>query len=450
MADFIGIDVGSSFIKAAVIDLDALTLRRTERVPFPGFEGAKPPLHREVDPCAIQGAVDDLLACLLPYASDCAGLALCGQMHGFVLVNRRGEPVSNYISWLDQRVSTAEFDEIAAQVTETERRELGNEFRPSIALSLLYWLSRHGALPPGEVTPVSIADFVAARLCGVPPVMEPTQAAAFGALRVGTLHWHDEVVGKLGLDAIRWPELRPTGSTAGTWRGLPCYTTVGDQQCALAGALLGDGELSVNIGTGSQVATLADSAVSGELQVRPYFDGRFLHTVTHVPGGRALSALVALLTELGGVSEEQAWKQIEPALASVPATDLRAAVSFYPGPCGNVGFLENLHEGNLSCGHVFRAVFESMARNYETCARRLDPARRAQRVVLSGGVARRLPVLRDQTAAALGLPSRLSPHAEDTLFGLMVLALAFSGRRPSVREATEVVSASVAIPANRP
>jgi hypothetical protein len=44
------------------------------------------------------------------------------------------------------------------------------------------------------------------------------------------------------------------------------------------------------------------------------------------------------------------------------------------------------------------------------------------------------------TAAALGLPSRLSPHPEDTLFGLMVLAQAFSGRRSSVRAATEVVS----------
>jgi sugar (pentulose or hexulose) kinase len=61
-------------------------------------------------------------------------------------------------------------------------------------------------------------------------------------------------------------------------------------------------------------------------------------------------------------------------------------------------------------------------------------------VVFSGGVARRFPVLRELTAAALGLPSRLSPHPEDTLFGLMVLAQAFSGRRSSVRAATEVVS----------
>jgi sugar (pentulose or hexulose) kinase len=124
----------------------------------------------------------------------------------------------------------------------------------------------------------------------------------------------------------------------------------------------------------------------------------------------------------------------------VTTTDLRASIAFYPGPCGHSGFLENLNEGNMGIGHVFRSVFESMARNYEASWRRLDPEGKARRVVFSGGVARRFPVLRELTAAALGLPSRLSPHPEDTLFGLMVLAQAFSGRRSSVRAATEVVS----------
>jgi sugar (pentulose or hexulose) kinase len=111
----------------------------------------------------------------------------------------------------------------------------------------------------------------------------------------------------------------------------------------------------------------------------------------------------------------------------VPATDLRAAITYFPGPCGSSGFLENLHEGNLNVGHVFRAVFESMARNYALCANRLDPDTGAERIVFSGGVARSLDLLRELTARQLCLPYRLSPHAEDTLYGLMVLARSFSG-----------------------
>ena len=185
MADFFAIDVGSSFLKGALIDPDAFELRHTERVPFPEFEPGLPPLHREVNPAAILGAVEELVARLWRLSGRCDGVVLCGQMHGVILVDERGEAVSNYISWLDQRVPAGEFERIAERVTPAERTELGYEFRSSIGVSLLYWLARHGCLPAGPVTPVSIADYVAGKLTGAMPVMEPTQAAAFGALRLG-------------------------------------------------------------------------------------------------------------------------------------------------------------------------------------------------------------------------------------------------------------------------
>jgi sugar (pentulose or hexulose) kinase len=443
MADIIGLDVGSSFIKAAAISLDTLELRRTYRLPFPAFVKGTPPLHREVDPTAVVEAAQSLLVRLLEETPKCHGIVLCGQMHGFVLVNCQGEPLSNYISWQDQRVSPAEFEEALAKVGTKEREEIGDELGPGHALFLLAWLKRRGALPAGEVTPVSIPDFVAGRLCGTRPIMEPTQAAAFGALRLDDLGWHEGLISKLGLDAVRWPDVRPAGAETGRWRGIPCYAAVGDQQCALAGALLGESELSVNIGTGSQVAMITGPAACEGCQIRPYFDGRFLRTITHIPGGRALNALVGLLTELGGKPVEDVWLRIEPAVEEVASTDLRANIAFSPGPFGSSGSLENLHEGNLRIGHLFRAVFESMARNYTVCAGRVDPDRRAQRVVFCGGISRRSPILRDMTASALGLPHRLSPHPEDTLIGLMVLSLAFTGLCRDVRAAAALVAASL-------
>src|SRR5581483_10810769 len=422
MAHWIGIDVGSSFLKAAVIDVDRGALIRTARVPFPDFVGSLPALYSEVEPRTIMAAVGGLLLDLAP--DGCAGLVLCGQMHGFVRVDPTGEAITNYISWLDQRVSAAEFEQMAALVTDAERQEIGNEFRSSIALAQLYRIRRHDQLPAGA-TPVSIADYVAGRLCGTMPVMDPTQAAAFGALRLRSGEWHRELIRKVDLETLHWPEVRSSGSVVGCWRGAPCYAPVGDQQCALAGALLHEGELSINIGTGSQVAMLCTDPAPAPIQTRPYFGGRLLRTITHIPGGRALGALTALFTELSGGSEEAVWDRIAGAVQGVRETDLQAAITFFPGPCGATGFLKNMHEGNLSAGHIFRAVFESMARNYEVCARRLDPQRAAGGIVFSGGVARRFDVLRELTAAALGLPSRLSPHPEDTLYGLMVLARQF-------------------------
>jgi len=340
MALFFGIDLGTSLIKAAILDLESCELRNIQRVTMPEFAGGLPAGHREVDPTKVMRAVYDVLDSLFRAAPRCDGVVLCGQMQGFVLVNGRGEPVSNYVSWLDQRVSAAEFEAIRAQITIEERADLANELRPDIALPLLWWLKSRGALPGHAPTPVSLADFVAGRLCDTVPAMEPTQAAAFGALSLRTLRWRQDVIGRLGLESFRWPEVRPTGSIVGTWRGAPCFASVGDQQCALEGALLSEGELSVNVGTGAQVSTITGSippAFAGPGQVRPYFEGRFLRTITHLPGGRSLDALLGLLTELGGIPEQDAWPMVEAAVAGLPATDLRASLAFHAGPCGSAG-----------------------------------------------------------------------------------------------------------------
>jgi sugar (pentulose or hexulose) kinase len=433
MALFFGIDVGTSFIKVALLDPDECAVRHVHRVPMPDFVSGLPAGRCEVDPVQVMRAVGEALESLISVAPGPDGVVLCGQMQGFVLVNARGEPLSNYISWLDQRVSALEFGEFAERVTVEERADLANELRPDIALPLLWWLKSRNSLPSEAATPVSLADFVAGRLCRTVPAMEPTQAAAFGALSLRTLRWRQDVIGNLGLESLRWPEVQPTGSILGTWRGAPCFASVGDQQCALAGALLSEGELSVNVGTGAQVSMITDSLLTDTPnagQIRPYFNGRFLRTITHLPGGRALHALLRLLTELGGIAEQDAWQEVERAIAPLAATDLRASLAFHAGPCGSAGFLHNLHEGNLTVGHVFRAAFESMAHNYDTCARQLGGTRAPACVVFSGGVLRRFKLLRELTAAALGLPHRLSPHPEDTLFGLMVLARTCIGLPP--------------------
>ena len=377
MPVFFGIDVGSSLIKGAVLDLGARELRHIHRVPMPEFVRGLPDSHREVDPAAVVDAVEDILARLTRLAPGCDGVMFCGQMQGFVLVNGRGEAISNYISWLDQRVSPAEFEEMAGQLTPGERDELGNDLKPGIALPILDWLKRHDALPSGDATPVSLADFVAGRLCG----RDADHGADAGrgvrraiadhpGLAPGSDRQARPRVASVARGAAHRIDGRHVAGSAVLCRHRRSAMRAGRRFARRAGAFreYRDGLAGVH--------DHGFRAARG-LQVRPYFGGRFLRTITHIPGGRALGPLIRLLTEIGGASEEEAWRYIERAVASVPSTDLRASVAFFPGPCGYGGFFENLHDGNLAIGHVFRAVFESMARNYETCARRIDPDRGA-------------------------------------------------------------------------
>lgn len=450
----IGIDLGTSYIKAGVLDMERLTVTHIQRVPFPEPLSGLPPLRREFDPHTVIAAVRSVLHALASYVDDAEGVFMCTQMHGVVMTTDDGEARSTLTTWQDQRVleehpsgTGTYFDVMKARLTPDEILGLGNETRPGLPIGLLFWLAEQGRLPDRSVTPASLADFVVAHLCASRPQTDVTNAMAHGLLDVETLRWHDELIDKLGLGGVRLPEVVPHGTVTG-WltlggRRVPCYTPVGDYQCAILGALLQPGELSLNISTGSQVSLLRESAQFGAYQTRPYFDGRSAITVTHIPAGRALNALVRLLSELAsaqGVTLDDPWTIIADRAARVVSPQLRVNLAFFASACGDAGELTGIVEDELTVGHLFRAAFESMVDNYYRFAHQLSPEAAWQRLVFSGGLVQKIDLLRQIICDRFDCEYRLSPTPEDTLLGLLALGLAFTGRVTTIDEATAHLS----------
>lgn len=454
---FIGIDLGGSFIKGAVLDLDALCLKHVHRIPFPEFITGIHPLHREVDPKKIVAAVRQLVKQLLPQAPNCAGIVLCGQMHGFVLVNEHGDQLSNFVSWQDQRALMPHpsgkgtyYDVLAQKVTQTERQQLGNELRPGLPLSVLFWMAEEKYLPKAGAIPASLPDFAVASLCSSPPTTQATNAAAHGAFNLVSQEWDRTVLAKLGQDRLKWPDLRYLGEVAGFLNVdstlVPCYTPIGDQQCALLGAYLEDGELSLNIATGSQVSMTCPRLEFANYQTRPFFDGKFIKTVTHIPAGRSLNALINLLTELARGQDREfpdSWVYIERCIANIHETDLSVKISFFDSACGDYGQILNMREENMTVGHLFRAAFQCMADNYYMCALRLSPERAWTDLVFSGGLAQKLEALREVIQNKFQVGYRLSVSKEDTLLGLLVLAQFCSRTTQSISQAVAMTRQKV-------
>jgi hypothetical protein len=157
---------------------------------------------------------------------------------------------------------------------------------------------------------------------------------------------------------------------------------------------------------------------------------------SHLPAGRALNVLIQLLTEFGtgtGFSPDDVWTYIDKT-AEAAETDLEVDLSFYPGPAGNQGSIRNIREHNLTVGSLFRAAFGNMAQTYQRLAERLWPEQAWTRIVFSGGLAQKSEALRTSILREFGGGYRMSPSAEDTMAGLLVLARAFSDRIPSVMQ----------------
>lgn len=451
---FLGIDLGTSFIKGAVLDLEARRIRRVRRIPFPNPLPNSNPLFCEYDPAEVVRVAGRFIQELSAGAPDCQGVVMCGQMHGMVLLDARGKARSTCISWRDQRALMPHpsgegtyFDVYCRRISPEQRRDLGNELRPGTPGGILFWLAEQGRLP-ADLLPASIPDFVLHALTGAAPSVDVTNGMAYGLLNLRTRGWHQGVIEALGLPRLRWPLLRRQGEVAGELqaggRAVPCYTPSGDFQCALAGTLIDAGELSLNISTGSQVSRLTPQLQLGDCQTRPFFDNQFLNTITHIPGGRALNLLIDLLSELGkaaGAPLENPWDYIARQVEKIQETDLRAELCFFAGPMGDRGALANIRGNNLTVGHLFRAAFENMAENYYHCARRVWPEGTWRNLALSGGLAVKIEALREIIRKKFQAECRLAPCPEDSLLGLLALALAFSGKSASVGQAMAALRA---------
>lgn len=432
----LGIDIGSSSIKGGVLDLEAGVVREIRSRPFPAPRVGLPSSWFEVDLEAIHTATREVLDELARSAPSASRLWTCCQMGGLVLTDADGHGIGPYYSWRDQRAldrrsSTEEthWDWLRRLSTPEELAAVGNELRPGSAITLLSWLAQRGELPPQRpFFPISLGDYLVARWTGTAPRSEPTLALGTLDLRTGqpaSAMW----LKQLGCEEARWPPVigveRPVGTARFANREITCFPAIGDQQAALYGVDLQEGELSLNVSTGSQVSMLAREFQPGPFQTRPYFGGLFLRTITHLPAGRSLNGLVDLLTELSaaeGHPVREPWKWISEKVDQCPASDLDVDLAFFAGSLGERGHVANIRLDNLSVGSLFRASFRAMADNYVRCAERLSPDRRWRQVVISGGLAQRLPGLRQAIAERFGESLRSIDLPEETLGGLLRLA----------------------------
>lgn len=429
----LALDVGSTSIKGAVLDLARGAVESTVSRPFPAPIGGLASGWFEVSLSAVEREVEHALDALLAFAPDANRLYCSGQMGGIVVIDASGRPASHYISWRDQR--TLESRGSGGTYLDAVRRcwgddvlaSLGNELQPGSTTGLLFWLARHGRLPAGA-TFATIADFLLARRCGVKPTMHVTHAV--GMLDHRTGDWHRAAFDRLHLGEIRFPEstdrIAPIGQFSLRGQTLEVFGSFGDQQCALRGAGLRPEELSLNISTGSQVSRRTQTFSPGRYQTRRYFDGEFLDTITHLPAGRSLNVLVDLLTELAvaeGLAVSNAWDTIVRKAAEVDATNLEVDLAFFAGPLGSTGGIRSVTTENLTVGQLFFAAFRSMAENYAKCAEWLDHHRAWKSVVLSGGLAQSIPQLRRMIQGRFHMPLR-ETNGDETLLGLLDIARA--------------------------
>lgn len=265
----LAIDVGTSAIKAAVVDAQG-NLRSEGQATQKFLAGA--PGQREHDPHQTWRATKRAITSALGRApsgwgNELAAVAATGPRGTFCLTGHGGVPLSNFITWQDQRAASI-IGTLSACFDASRYQALtGMSFDGYSALSKLTWMHRQDpALFDGVVTAMTPQSHVLWRLGAEISVVDPSVAAYFGLLDLHTRLWRDDLREAFGLGLVGLPQIVDAGSVVGmsslkTMRelgipaGVPLVVAASDGICAELGlGVTKPGQIYSYLGTASAIA----------------------------------------------------------------------------------------------------------------------------------------------------------------------------------------------------
>ncbi|MFJ9814668.1 FGGY family carbohydrate kinase [Streptomyces sp. NPDC101151] len=239
---YVGIDVGTSMVKAAAFDGTGRELAVEARPVGLDLRGGSVEQDMEEVYAAVVAVLRALTA-RVPEPVELAGLT--GQGDGVWLVDAAGRPVRAAISWMDGRAHELVDQWLADGTFETVFRRTGSAMFPGCPGPLLAWLDRHEPQSlDAAAAAVYCKDMVFQRLTGATRAVTDVSDASMPFLDPHTRSYDNRVVEILGLTHRRGllaPVGDPVATGETTGAGLPPGTRLANGPYDLAASALGAG-----------------------------------------------------------------------------------------------------------------------------------------------------------------------------------------------------------------
>jgi xylulokinase len=449
----VGIDVGTSVVKAGVFTLDG-KMRATAGRPVALQQSGSGRVEQDLDDL-YRAAAEATRNCLAgsQFAAERIGaMAVAGQMAGIGIVDAKHRPLAPYDSWLDTRCGQV-VDELTGRLGEPITATAGCAPTISIGPKMLWWRRYHPDVCGAAAAFVTAAGYVAGRAAGLPggkAFIDPSYLHFTSVADVGRGIWDEALGQSVGIDPGLLPAIvestsiigelsAGSASDFGLRAGTPIAAGCGDTAASALGSGVTAAAQAFDIaGTaavfGICLPTFAPDTTHGTLMtMRAALPGRW-YSLAYVGGAGQLIEWVCREIFGHALLDEAAYAQVGAAAAEVaPGSDGLVLSPHFSGRVapvapalrGAVIGLSPIHRRS----HLARAALESIAfeyRRYADVAQVLVPGSPVEEVVGTGGGSRSR-VWNQIKADVLESPYRPVTGIEAGTLGAALVAMAALG-----------------------
>lgn len=362
MKYLLGIDVGTTSLKAAVFDENAVCVKTITKdytlivngdfVEFPADEYWN----------LVSEAIEEAASEFQIYA-----LAIDTQCETMIVTDQEDQPLRNAIVWLDNRAA-GEAERIKAHFGEKRVYEVTGqpEVTATWPSAKLMWIKENEPSLYHEITKVFLLeDYLLYQLTGQ-FVTEPTLQSSTIYFDIHNNMWWEEMLQFIGIDQKVLPKIVPCGTVVGEYHGIKVVTGAIDQIAGAIGAgVVKKGVVSEMTGTTMVVFVPSDTVPpynpDSKVPCHVNYDSKYcLLPWTSTAG-------IALKWFKNQFCENFSFKELDALAKDIPAGS--AGLTFLPYLCGAVMPKYNPEAKGVfygitmehTRGHFVRSILESVS-----------------------------------------------------------------------------------------
>jgi len=390
------IDLGTSFIKSAVYDIEGVCIHMVLEPVKDDRSGQGVFIQKGEDfVLSVVTCMKELCQYLGKRADDIEAISFTGQMAGFIGVDAQWNDITTWSCSLDTRY---------IPYADRQMKELRKEFleisgtnAPQMASKYEWFKTEFPEENKKIVKYLMISGYIIGQLSDMPvddAVIDATYTTWTGLADIKNGVWSKEICGAVGIDIGYLPKIvrsnkicaklsEKISKATGLKSGIPLVSGAGDKSASCIGSgILNPGDVNLEASSYGAIQICVEDyrADSEEMKydcLPSPIEGLY-HVTRYIPGsGITLDWFVNTFVKESGQTSEEAFKYIEEKMLNVPAgCEGLMAVGLLGGNAmplnGKIKGMWNGYSWNHNKEHFYRALIESFTYDFELAFQRIE------------------------------------------------------------------------------